>query len=163
MITTIRIDTKDLFEELADLQDDLCNRILCLAAEAGGQVVETAYRNALLQRKTTSGTYKSAQGEIEHFIQAYESVGHRTLLFRDRTGAYSVVGIIAAEGNWRSQSPQAMWLEWGTEERTRKSDGQKTGQEVARHTLENIVNQIGDTVISTMQNIISTELAKYVV
>lgn len=160
MLTTIRMDVQQVTEDLSSLLDDVGNRICLAAAEAGGEVVLNTYRAEMHRRETVSGTYKSAQGAIEHFINAFESVAKRTLLFRDRQGAYSLVGIATEAGNWRMASPQALWVEEGTADRERE-DGRRTGKVTAEHILAGIVEQTSDIVIATMQNVIIEELEKY--
>lgn len=161
MLTTIRMDVTEVKDDLMNMLDDLSSRILFMAADAGGEVIQNTYHAELLRRATVSGTYKSAQGTIEHFIQAYESVARRTLMFKDGQGAYSVVGIAAAAGNWRLQSPQALWLEEGTVDREHES-GHPTGRVEAEHVLAGIADTIGDVVVNTMQNIIIEQLEHYV-
>lgn len=124
---------------IEDLTDALANRILKKGTDAGGEVVVNAYKAALQDRMTTPGTYVSSAKTVEHFMHAYLAVGKRSLLFKDKSGAYTVVGIRAAPGNWRPLAPQAMWLESGTVDRYHKSDGQYTGHVTAQHVLAGVV------------------------
>lgn len=171
MLVAIKVELNDMQKELASVFDDLGDRVCLKAVEAGGALIETEYRKQLAAIAKRSGTYKSAQGAIEHLIQAYKSVGHRALKFKGGGGAYSVVGIVAASGSWRSQSPQALWLEEGadghtqkdgrpTSSRIKKSNEMSTGIEAPRHTLANISESLSASVISTIQDVISAELAK---
>lgn len=171
MLMTLRMDVTEVKDDLMNMLDDLSGRILLAAADAGGEVIQNTYRAEMLRRATTPGSYKSAQGAIEQFIQAYESVARRTLPFKDGQGAYSVVGIATADGSWRMASPQAMWLEDGADgssqpesrgERYRYSDDKGTGVEKAQHVLANIVDSTADIVTNTMQNLIIEQLEQYV-
>jgi hypothetical protein len=166
-----RINISDMEEEISSLRNQITNVILKKAAAAGGEVVKNQYQAALMAITKRPGTYKSAQGVIENFIRAYEAVTQRTLLFKDRTGAYSVVGIEAAPGKWQPLSPQAMWLESGADgssqspnlgHRYHTTDNASTGVEEPRHTLANIADTYQDIIAATMQQVVIEELANYV-
>jgi len=171
MLATINVELNDVQRDLAKVFDDLGDRVCLLAVEAGGALIENEYRKQLSAIAKESGTYTSAQGAVEHLIQAYKSVGHRALKLKGGGGAFNVIGIVAASGSWRSQSPQALWLEEGADghtqkdgrpssHRVQKTTKQSTGIEAPRHTLANISESLASTVADTIQNVIASELAK---
>lgn len=127
------------------------------AADAAGKVYENGYR-AAVPVVNPSGTYGSA-GARQHFINLVESIGRRTLAFKDQTGAYSVVGVVTAPNNWRSQSPQGMWIEYGTEERWRKN-GQYTGFVPAYHILRTVAERYHQAASSSAASVMKREMEK---
>lgn len=126
-----------MYTAILALETAIQDKILKDAAETAGKVYLLAYR-AACPPAVKAGTYKSAQDTIEHFQHMVDSVGQKTFLFSDKSGAYTVVGIKAAEGNYRPAAPQAEWLEGGTQQR-QHADGHPTGEVAARHILEQVV------------------------
>jgi hypothetical protein len=128
------------------------------AADAAGKVYEDGYR-AAVPVYSPSGTYGSA-GARHHFIQLVNSIGRRTLEFKDRTGAYSVVGIVTASGdNWRMQSPQGLWIEEGTNDRW-KANGQYTGFVHAYKIFANTLARYSGPAAKTVQSVMQREMKK---
>lgn len=80
------------------------------AVEAGGEVIADVYRQALKVNTPPPGN----TGQ-----HAYKSVGVKTGIFHDGTGAWAIVGPLTRGG--KMLSPQMMWGEFGTEIRTTKS------------------------------------------
>lgn len=159
MLASVAFDTSSVNSGLDALDDLLRKKLLKEAAAYSGKVLVTAYRNAV--PVAPSGTYKSAAGAIERFTQLQNAIGQRTLQTKDRSGAYSVVGVVAAPGSWRPLTPQGMWLEWGTDDRWHKSDGQFTGHVTPQHILESVVQQFAQVAQDTFIWRIKLGLAAY--
>lgn len=151
--------------QLEEFKEDLLRKIVKKGVDAGGGVLVKAYRSALQahhqRTNKVSGTYRSASGAVEHFMAAYDAVEKRSLLFKDRTGAYSVVGIMAAANNWRPLSPQAQFLESGTIERE-KASGASTGSiQPALRILEQVAEQFTSTAQQKCIEVIEKECSVY--
>lgn len=128
------------------------------AADAAGKVYEDGYRAAVPVYSRT-GTYGSA-GVRHHFINLVNSIGRRTLAFKDQSGAYSVVGVVTAGGNnWRMQSPQGLWIEEGTDERYRK-DGRYTGFVHAYKIFANTLARYSGPAANTVRHVMQREMKK---
>lgn len=160
MITSVRFNTAPFIASMQSLQEVMQHKIVKDAAEAGGNVIVQAYR-AALPRYNPPGSFKNAAGVIEHFQQAFMSVGQRTLLFKDGNGAYSVVGIVAAKGSWKPVAPQALFIEGGTVERHHKS-GHPTGKTPAQHLLERVAESNVDAAQSAFAMTLSSGIAAHV-
>lgn len=162
MIGLVEYDISSVRHAFADLEHKLQNKIIKAGADAGGKVLLNAYRNSLEEHHKDGrlpGTYKSASGAVQYFIAAYQAVGQRTLLFKDRNGAYSVVGILAAPGNWRPQAPQGTFIEGGTVERKNSLD-QNRGSVEALHLLAKVAAEYGQAAQDKCIQVITAELAQ---
>ena len=139
MIASIKFNTTSFIQAVERLSDEVQNKVVTAAADAGGAVIVAAYRQSLQDQHKDgrkAGSFKnSATNKIDNFISAFQAVAKKTLLFKDGNGAYSVVGIQAAPGSWKPLAPQALFIEGGTEERQHKS-GHPTGRGPALHLLE---------------------------
>ena len=148
------------FGDLTDAANRLQSKLLKASvkgADAAGKVYEAGYKAAVPEHLPT-GTYGSA-GARHHFVQLMNAIGRRTLEFQDKTGAYSVVGVVTAPNNWRSLAPQGMWIEYGTEERWRK-DGRYTGFVPAYHILRTVAERYAAAAQNSATAAIKREMAK---
>lgn len=142
MHLTLQFDFSSMLQPLLALEHALQDRLLYAAAKDGGEVILDAYRDAVPRYKPP-GTFKSAAGQIEHFQQMYQAVNQKVRLFKDKTGAYSIVGIASAPGTHLPTAPQGAWVEEGTGEREH-ADGSSTGHIEAQHILANVVAQYSE-------------------
>lgn len=163
MIARIRIDSGPAIEEMRKSLDSIATDYCRQAAEAGGTILLDAYRKSLQGRAHSTGKFHKGKGTAAHqiitFQKSYDSVAKRTLLFKDRRGAYCVVGQAVNAAN-KYFSPQAMWLEEGADgrsqpnprgERYKYSDGQGTGVMEAEHTLANAASMTAEASLAAMQ------------
>lgn len=146
------------FTEAAKLIQSRLLKASVKGADAAGKVYEAGYKAAVPEHLPT-GTYGSA-GARHHFVQLMNAIGRRTLEFQDKTGAYSVVGVVTAPNNWRSLAPQGLWIEYGTDERTRKSDGQETGFVPAYHILRTVAERYAAAAQNSATAAIKREMDK---
>lgn len=135
MILKASVDFSPLMTQLQQLEDALQDKLLLAASKAAGNVYKTAYESAVPDYLPT-GTYKVGD-QVEHFQQLHDSIGMRTLMFSDKSGAYAVVGVKAAPGSHNPLAPQGWWIEEGTDEREH-ADGHPTGKVEPMHILAQV-------------------------
>lgn len=98
---------------------------LLAAMEISARVLEKAYRNKLVQRRSTGGD--------PSFIRSQLAISHKIGLYRSGNGAYAVVGTL--KGRRGSVAPQLHFDEFGTRDRYTK-DGQYRGHHPANRRLQ---------------------------
>lgn len=131
------IDFSSMLEPLMKLKVELQNRLLMQAATKAGNVFRDAYR-ATVPRHDPPGTFRSAEGAVQHFHELFDAIEQKNRMFTNGIGAYSVIGIKSAPGSRNSWAPQGYWIEEGTDERHHE-DGSSTGKVTAQHILQRVV------------------------
>lgn len=143
----VAFDLSDFKRQLDNNGSSLKQR-LKRSVTAAASILANGYL-AAIPRSIKVGTYQSASEGIKHFQYLYMSIGVKNQVFKSGEGAYTVVGIKAAPGNWRPVAPQGIFLEWGTDERRTKT-GQYTGKVTPRLLLTNAVETHKNTAVNAM-------------
>ena len=167
------LDFSSVVDKLYELEYRLQDKLLVEAVDAGGDVLLKGYQSKISEHvkgRVRTGTFSSASGTIEHFQHMIDSVGKTSRLFKDKTGAYCIVGIVSAPGTRKPVAPQAGWFEEGADGSSqgfdvrRHKDGSSTGVEEAtpilQETVAELCTQAQDTALSVLVEGICRVLAK---